>query len=680
MDRYANMLKVEEVRRLADIRQYKKAMKILDTIDVNKIRTITDLSIFAEIYSRNERYDEAMDILLRIYDKSRTRRILFQLVNLSVKRKSFDEAERYYEEFLAVAPRDSNKYVLRYRIDKAEGKDIHILTETLEKLKEYDYIEEWAYELAKLYHKSGMKDKCVRECSDIILWFGEGVIVEKAKLLKEHYTGKPEHRYSIKASERKEMELKLGLTKTKNMEETAREINKMLDMEEDEETLYKAEPAVVSGDTGEQKDEDMWKNIEVDLSGLDIAEPEKETESDAAKEEPVIKEEEKDKEEDLKAALEESQNITGNDEVKEVSEEKADETGEDKTDDEAESYLQNLMGDAKTEEVKEKDNVSAEIPEWIERTPEIISEEPALSIEKDGEETADPVLETEEDSNAEENTVTVSDNSFVPQDGNIYCARAVEEIMIGEVDVSSIFKNFLTMFPTKEQILTALKDIERRKGGMINFLITGYEGSGKTELAKRILKSLHQLSYIPSQRAALISAEKLNHINLTEKSSQLVDSCLIVEGAAGLTVETMEQIAFMIEAYQRKIIVILEGGLDEMDILLNSCQHLKDLIYYRIDLPSFDGNDLLGLAHNYIKSKEYTIEPEAEEKLQTIIFNIMQKEAPSQRLSMLLEKIKEATKYAEERNLKSLMDIANNGDYGQKDLMEIKASDFKDYF
>ncbi|HEX3022503.1 MAG TPA: tetratricopeptide repeat protein, partial [Lachnospiraceae bacterium] len=188
MGRFASNLKFEEIKRLAQAKQYMKAMKILDTLNVDKIRKMADLMLIAEILINNERYDEAMEILLRIYDKSCSRKIIESLIELSIKMKNYEEAEEFFRDYLRIAPKDPYRWILKYRIDKARHVSNNDLIDTLESLKREDYSEEWAYELAKLYHKTKQVDKCVDECNDIVLWFGQGIIVDKAKLLREHYT------------------------------------------------------------------------------------------------------------------------------------------------------------------------------------------------------------------------------------------------------------------------------------------------------------------------------------------------------------------------------------------------------------------------------------------------------------------------------------------------------------
>lgn len=234
MEKYDNIVKSAEIRKLVDNKMYQKALTILNTIDINKVKILTDLSVYAEVYIQTERYDQAKQLLMRIRAKSNSRRVIQQLIKLAIKTKNKEEAEAYYEEYVNVAPRDSDKYILRYRIDRMCEADIAVLIDSLERLKEYDYIEKWSYELAKLYHKAGMKDKCIRECNDIILWFGEGVIVEKAKMLKAIYVREEKRKESIPAEEKREAERMQEFAKTKDLSEVSNKVNAILKEQEEE--------------------------------------------------------------------------------------------------------------------------------------------------------------------------------------------------------------------------------------------------------------------------------------------------------------------------------------------------------------------------------------------------------------------------------------------------------------
>ena len=182
----------KQIKTLVMQERYEEAMKVLDEIEVSKIRNISILCLVGEVYMGLKRYDEAEQILLRVYEKNpNTIRILDLLTTLYIDKGEYSEAEYYYKEFIGVASRDLHRYILRYRLDKGKGERLSVLIDTLEKLKDYEYIEEWAYELATLYEASGETKKCIHECDEIVLWFGHGEYVDKAIALKCKLTGEP---------------------------------------------------------------------------------------------------------------------------------------------------------------------------------------------------------------------------------------------------------------------------------------------------------------------------------------------------------------------------------------------------------------------------------------------------------------------------------------------------------
>ena len=188
MDKYEYKLKLDQMKSLTAEGKYEEAAEIADTINWRKIKNINALVKVGEIYEKVGRYDESKDVLLTAYDKSPIgRMIIYRLAEVAVRTKSFDEAKEYYQEFVEIAPHDNLKYVLKYEISKAQGADIGTLIGILEELKEQEYSEEWAYELAYLYHKAGMSEKCIDACDELILWFGDGPYVERALELKMLY-------------------------------------------------------------------------------------------------------------------------------------------------------------------------------------------------------------------------------------------------------------------------------------------------------------------------------------------------------------------------------------------------------------------------------------------------------------------------------------------------------------
>ncbi len=188
MDKYEYNLKLDQIKALSDEEGYMSAAEIADSINWNKIKNVNTLVKIGEVYEKAERYQDARDILLMAYDRSPIgRMIIYRLAEVAIKMGDYDAATEYYDEFVEIAPHDDMKYVLRYAIKKGQGASFDELIAILEELKEEEYTEEWAYELAYLYHKAGKVDKCVEACDELILWFGDGPYVERALELKMLY-------------------------------------------------------------------------------------------------------------------------------------------------------------------------------------------------------------------------------------------------------------------------------------------------------------------------------------------------------------------------------------------------------------------------------------------------------------------------------------------------------------
>lgn len=188
MDKYEYNVKLDQMKSLCADENYEAAAEIADSINWNKIKNVNALFRTGEIYEKIGRYEDARDVLLMAYDRSPIgRMIVYRLAEVAIKMSDFDGANEYYREFVEIAPHDNLKYVLRYNIKKAQGADIGELIAILEEFKEVEYTEEWSYELAYLYHRAGMSDKCIEACDELILWFGDGPYVERALELKMLY-------------------------------------------------------------------------------------------------------------------------------------------------------------------------------------------------------------------------------------------------------------------------------------------------------------------------------------------------------------------------------------------------------------------------------------------------------------------------------------------------------------
>lgn len=188
MDRYELNVKMEQIKKLARQKEYAAASKIADTIDFYRIKENKSLQLLADVYEASGKYNQAKEILIEAYSRTAFgRQLAYRLVRLCIKSKNISEAEDFYDDFINAAPKDNSKYILQYELATAKGKSLEERIQILETYLSDDMDEKWAFELAKLYHKSGQKDKCVRQCDDIILWFNDGKYVDKAMELKMLY-------------------------------------------------------------------------------------------------------------------------------------------------------------------------------------------------------------------------------------------------------------------------------------------------------------------------------------------------------------------------------------------------------------------------------------------------------------------------------------------------------------
>lgn len=201
MDKYEYKVRAEEIKSLIAQGEYVEAVKIADTIDWHRVKSVMMLCTISDLYKINRRFEESKDLLLLAYERHPGgRTIVYSLCELSIKMEEYVQAIEYYKEFVQIAPRDSGRYILQYKLYEAQDVSLEERIAVLEEMKKRDYREKWAYELAYLYHRIGLATKCVEECDELILWFGEGKYVIKAmelKMLHQPLTVEQEKRYEM---------------------------------------------------------------------------------------------------------------------------------------------------------------------------------------------------------------------------------------------------------------------------------------------------------------------------------------------------------------------------------------------------------------------------------------------------------------------------------------------------
>ncbi|MEE3438151.1 MAG: hypothetical protein VZR05_08375, partial [Lachnospiraceae bacterium] len=185
MDKIEYKERLEKIKELAGAGNYEGAALAADTVDWRHVRSVRTLCMIAEIYENNKRYEDSELILKYAYKRSEaSKTVLYRLAEINIRLMDLEEARRFIYEFEQLSPRDNSKFILEYRLLKAKNAPLDDQIEVLKELKDREYTERWAYELARLYRKNGQTRKCIEECDDMILWFAEGKYVTKAKALK----------------------------------------------------------------------------------------------------------------------------------------------------------------------------------------------------------------------------------------------------------------------------------------------------------------------------------------------------------------------------------------------------------------------------------------------------------------------------------------------------------------
>lgn len=250
MDKYEYKVRADEIKALIAEGEYAEACNIADTIDWRRVRSVMMLCTISDLYKINRRYQESLDILLLAYEKHPTGRlIVYSLCELSIKLGDYVQAVEYYKQFARIAPKDTGRYILQYRLYEAQDISLEERIAVLEEFKKRDYREKWGYELAYLYHRIGLATKCVEECDEMFLWFGEGKYVIKAlelKALHEPLNQEQQAKYDLWTS---------GKESAQDTEDTAEDGAEPGDETEDDDTWTAPDGEEAAG--GEQHDNEQ---------------------------------------------------------------------------------------------------------------------------------------------------------------------------------------------------------------------------------------------------------------------------------------------------------------------------------------------------------------------------------------------------------------------------------------
>lgn len=637
MRQYELSIRIAQVHHLIDERKYKKALTVIKTIDMRQVKGLSDLSAFAEVFTKTEQFDAAKATYLRIYKKSRTKKVLYRLIYLAIRTNSLDEAESYYQEFVRMAPNARDALILRYRIDKAKGEPIGDLIEILEALKEEEYIEEWAYELAKLYQKAGRYQECHDECDDIILWFGHGEIVDRAKKLREllekdktivfwddtDFTDKekaepnPDDTGSLPDLSEY---LQAKSVYERNYEDTDSED----DSEESEDTDINTEAKTT--DSNEISGEDKTQFNEDGKEAGDENDEEDESEKFVDDYEDDLGDlEEYDFTRLAKESLQKLSGILKLGDKKEKFEKSfkervASKSKENSTAIDDENEAKNNSG-----RFEKKKDAADELVKQVNIKPIESTSQSGTGITQDLSKEIAAIVEAEHREQLKEKAVTIikervnsvqEDSSVEGKADGSKAPADVEEIGVQADNVKakeqskpepSYIKppeNYKEAAGIKEKSPEAppttralhcsinnILELIKAEPDPSHFVLVGSGQKRIVGIAKKIVKVMNECGYASVGKIAKINAKKLNEMKIDDVKSQLKGNCLLVDEAAELLFTTINKIFSLMDEYYGDFVVILADEGDTLDRLFKYTPSLGRRFKYIIDIHKFTEED-----------------------------------------------------------------------------------------
>ena len=632
MGRYDSSVRCAQIRELIEEKQYLEAMEEIEELRFEEVPTITDLYLFANLFLKAEKMDIAKELYYTVYHRTSSRPALYRLLMLTIRMGDLEEAKELYQAYEIVSGMTLDTYELKYRLAKAEGASYETLIEILEELKKNEYTEEWGYQLARLYELQGRREDCIAECEDLMLWFGSGKIVEKAKELRANCLNplwqkpnweeipepeEPEDEEEVKvayapaqvmdiaSNEEPQSEPEVqpavlgdyGMTREPAEEPVAEEVE---EVEEEPDTETEVEEATKKPVEEPEAEELVEEPVEETVTEEVEEEPVEETVAEEATEKPV---EEPEVEETISEENEDDSEKTEGESDKEEAEE-ADHPKKkgflnrlinyfkvdlDTFDDE-DDFPEELDTDKQetTEELDAKAIVAKEAQEIMETATAREEAEDDEMEEKD-----EPKLETAvkkqtttqlesledqlEEMKEKRKVINLEDTMNLdkirikshPLSGRPMEVEACEDVSVNGITYCTL-KTAIKKMPQEERT--------------IHFALTGAAPGISLAVAKKLFKELKKNQYFEAKNIGKIQAEKLDEVDLEEWIEKFIGGCMYIENAPALSEESVEKIREMIAKYGKQIVIVLEGDYEKMDDFLGHHRNLEKQICYKIRL------------------------------------------------------------------------------------------------
>ncbi len=686
MENYRTIVSLAHIKELRKQGDYAGAYEIVKDINLKKVRDVSDCNMIADVCNENGDYERSLGAYDKIYKKSGSKHALSSLVYLNIKTEKTEKARELLTKYEQVAPRDPKRLIYRYRIEKLEKAPYPERIATLEKWKNEEYTERWALELAKLYYKAGNEKRCIEECDSIMNYFGDGEYVDWAKALKAHLQGEIDLRNASGA------EIAKTVGRTDDVTELIPDmgattlITPIRDVPEPEETESAAEElkdreefAAENAFAGENETEAVTgaesEPVQTETAFVPEEEPVKKPKKRRSRKKAAER-----REQENEAAAEPAEPAPAFTEPEEAftPEIPAAEPDYDFTADLAAAVaaVQDEMNGGRYEETKQPEN-----PVKADESIEVREVEAASERETQGAAEAgakdDYEIEAmqgfmkflEENSSA---TVKLREQREpVTEIGGVLGER----LKSGEAVLEDYFGNYARIDSVRKQLIRSLEVLfdPLKRGGSI--IITGGRKTGKTTLAKKIAKTLNKFGVTESKKALIVTAEKLNKVNLASQREKLAGCTVIVEKAGGLSKDTVSDLIGFCAGHAESSLVFLEDDRKSMNELMRDYPEVGSVFNNRIHLPQeYRLEELKGFIYEYLVNTEYELEVNADRALDEKLAKIMALK-PESPIDSAIAIAKTATEAAEARNSELLVEMMNNGQIENADIMTVKAED-----
>lgn len=565
MGKYNSAVRCAQIKELIEENHYLEAMVGIEELDFEKIPSIADIYLFADIFLKAEKLDVAKELYYTVYRRTASRPALYRLLMLVIQMGDIEEAKELYLAYEIISGMTLDTYELRYRLAKAEGEPGSRLIEILEKLKEEEYTEEWGFQLAKLYEMEGRKEDCIRECEDLERWFATGPIVEKAKALRS----KCESPAWVKPQEMEIPELE--------QEEP-----------EPEPISYAHAPVTVENIIPEPK-------VQVKEEPLKEPEQEPEAELEPEAEPEPASEQPSEPEQEPEAGLETEPEPEPASEQPSEPEQELETAGKggllhkivnyfkidlDTFSDEEENFPEEL--DTYKQQTTAEINVKAVLAEGVDHVmeqPVHVPEREELEV-LEVEKTKKIPVESLEDrlQEVEEQKQVIPLEDTMKQSQMEVRSHPLGNSPVEEIH-EDISRNGICYLTLKGAISRL-----RREEESVHFALTGGAEGMSLAVAKRLCKELKKNQYFEAKNIGKIEAAKLDEVDLGEWAEKFIGGCMYILDAPSLSETSVKNLMALMERYGKQIVILLEGSYDEMDSFFNYHREFEKRITYKVRL------------------------------------------------------------------------------------------------